>query len=65
METTPEVHYCDRCEVARALHVATLPSGLTLAFCGHDYTVAKDALKAQGATVVDLVVASVPEKVPA
>ena len=49
--------FCDACPAiahVRAYVYAEMPSGLTLAFCGHHGTQHRAALTAQGATIIDL-----------
>lgn len=41
---------CDRCTAAAA-HIATLPSGLQLMFCGHHTESNRDGLVKAGATI--------------
>ena len=43
---------CDKCR-AQAFVRVTLPSGLDLLFCGHDYAAHETALAAQGVEVFD------------
>lgn len=46
---------CDQCTAARALWIVALPSGRTLAMCGHHKNTNQDALTAAGALIYEVV----------
>ena len=46
---------CDQCTAARALWIVALPSGRTLAMCGHHKNTNQDALIAAGALIYEVV----------
>lgn len=46
---------CDQCGAARALWIVALPSGRTLAMCGHHKNANQTALLAAGALIYEAV----------
>jgi len=45
---------CDQCTVAKALWIVALPSGRTLAMCGHHANGNRDALLKAGALIYEV-----------
>lgn len=45
---------CDQCGAARAFWIVALPSGRTLAMCGHHKTANQAALIASGALIYEV-----------
>lgn len=54
-EETSSYVACDQCGAARALWVVALPSGRTLAMCGHHKTANETALLAANALIYEVV----------